>query len=89
MDLRGMEITQLRREAAYYRAIELGGGEGYNPFEAEIARRGDTEPVAPQDAYMIRRAMNALDFAMIRVPGSLEAIKYEQLQAELARITKG
>lgn len=45
-----MSYMDLNAEAHHYRRVNLEGGEGYNPYQAEIERREADDAPAPAPA---------------------------------------
>jgi len=88
MQTKDMSAEQLRTKGNEYRMGMLEGGEGYNPYAAELDRRADlVEAARPRSAADVLRDLAALDCAIARESGTYDQARIDALRAELATLT--
>jgi len=82
-----MTIADLHKKAAEYDRINNEGGEGYNPYRAEIEQRqADERRNAPREEYDVLRDLEIYDSTLARECGTYDEAKVAALRAELAVI---
>jgi len=86
-----LTIDQLRAKAAEYRREMLGGGEGYNPYRAELERREDqaeaSRPVSRSERkYQILHELDLISGPAAREMGLGSDEEIANLRAALTAI---
>lgn len=82
-----MTEAELVTAARDYDRAMNEGGEGYNPYRSELARRdAEHEATRPRERYDILRDLERLDCAIARESGTYDPERIAALRAELAAL---
>lgn len=88
MTITEMTTNALNAAAQNYGNEEFGGGEGYNPYSAELDRRqSERMAKSPRTATDVRSDISRIDCSMARESGTYDADKVAALEKELAELS--